>query len=207
MRSFMHLATEQILRKSEFLQANLSPRCRTDSRHNLNVPLNATVGHTRSVDPIFMSSIWQSETCTEQTARIVTSFKRLTGRDLLPLGLETASLEQRLFEAPFVLVSHGTEPDPVLNYGNATALKLWEMDWQEFTKTPSRYTAEAPNREERARLLAEVTKHGFIEDYSGVRISKKGKRFRIKRAFVWNLTDLQGTATGQAAMFSDWEML
>ena len=154
-----------------------------------------------------MSPIWQTEACIERTNQIVSSFKCLTGRDLLPPDAEAPSLGQRLFEAPFVVVAHGTEPDPVLNYGNFEALKLWEMDWQDFTKTPSRLTAEAPNREERARLLAEVTRRGFIEDYSGVRISKKGTRFRIKRAVVWNLADSQGKAVGQAAMFSEWEML
>ena len=53
--------------------------------------------------------------------------------------------------------------------------------------TPSRLTAEAPNREERARLLAAVTTRGFIDDYSGIRISNTGRRFRIAQATVWNL--------------------
>lgn len=57
---------------------------------------------------------------------------------------------------------------------------------------PSRLTAEAPNRAERARLLAEVTARGFIEDYSGRRISHTGQRFLIERATVWNLTDAEG---------------
>ena len=74
-------------------------------------------------------------------------------------------------------------------------------------RTPSRLTAEAPNREERARLLAAVTKHGFIDDYSGIRISKTGRRFRIAQATVWNLLDEKGNYAGQAAMFSRWEFL
>ena len=106
-----------------------------------------------------------------------------------------------------VLVSHGTEPDPVLNYGNAAAQALWEMTWEELTRTPSRLTAEAPERGERARLLAAVTARGFIDDYSGVRISKIGKRFQIKKATVWNLITEQGEPYGQAAMFSEWKFL
>jgi len=95
----------------------------------------------------------------------------------------------------------------VLNYGNAAALALWEMSWDEFTRTPSRLTAEAPNREERMRLLAAVTERGFIDDYSGVRISKTDRRFRIVQATVWNLLDERGIYAGQAAMFSRWEFL
>ncbi|MDB0055877.1 MEKHLA domain-containing protein [bacterium] len=79
------------------------------------------------------------------------------------------------------------------------------MTWEQFTSSPSRFTAAAPNREERARLLAEVTENGFIDNYSGVRISSSGKRFRIKQATVWNLSDPDGTPTGQAATFSHWE--
>ena len=94
-----------------------------------------------------------------------------------------------------------------MNYGNAAALALWEMSWPELTRTPSRLTAEAPNREERARLLAAVTAHGFIDDYSGIRISKSGRRFRIARATVWNLLDERGNYAGQAAAFSQWEFL
>ena len=112
-----------------------------------------------------------------------------------------------IFHASFVLVAHGTEADPVLNYGNAAALALWEMPWAELTRTPSRLTAEVPNREERARLLAAVTANGFIDDYSGIRISKPGRRFRIVQATVWNLLDERGNYSGQAAMFSRWEFL
>ena len=77
-----------------------------------------------------------------------------------------------------MLVSHGMETDPVLNYGHRAAQTLWEMTWAELTRTPSRLTAEAPNREERARLLATVTAQGYIDNYSGIRISKTGRRFR-----------------------------
>src|SRR5580698_6553024 len=112
---------------------------------------------------------------------LVRSFKEWTGGDLLP-----GVLAERIFNAPFVVVSHGTQADPILNYGNRAALALWEMSWEEFTRTPSRLTAEAPNREERARLLEAVTRQGFIDNYAGVRISKSGRRFEISRAIVWN---------------------
>lgn len=134
------------------------------------------------------------------------SLKHWTGRELLP-GVPDADLAEQVFRAPFVLVSHGTEADPVLNYGNQTALALWEMSWAELTRTPSRLTAEAPNREERARLMAAVTAHGFIDDYSGIRVSKSGRRFRIAQATVWNLLDETGKYSGQAAQFSHWEFV
>jgi hypothetical protein len=154
-----------------------------------------------------MDLIWQTDFVVAQTACLARSLKRWTGRELVPGVSEPAELAQKVFEARFVVVSHGTEADPVLNYGNRAALALWEMSWEELTRTPSRLTAEAPNREERARLLATVTQHGFIDDYSGVRISKSGRRFRINRATVWNLLMTDGKPCGQAAMFDRWEFI
>lgn len=154
-----------------------------------------------------MNLIWETETVIAHSVCLARSMRELTGRELLPGVTDPRELARQLYEAPFVVVSHGTQADPVLNYGNRRALDLWEMTWEELTRTPSRFTAEAPNREERARLLAEVTAHGFIDDYAGVRISKNGRRFRIHRATVWNLRNEQGAYCGQAATFATWDFL
>jgi len=154
-----------------------------------------------------MDFIWQTTPVIVQSQILARSLKHWTGRDLLAGDFPAAELAYKIFHAPFVVVSHGTEADPVLNYGNAAALSLWEMSWAELTRTPSRLTAEASNRTERARLLAAVTTHGFIDDYSGVRISKSGRRFKISRATVWNLLHQDGQPFGQAAIFVHWEFL
>lgn len=135
---------------------------------------------------------------------LLDSFARLLGRELSSRDGSPAEQAERLFHAPFVVVAHGTETDPVLNYGNARGLALWEMTWEELTRTPSRLTAEPMHRDERARLLARTREHGFVDDYSGIRISKTGRRFRIERAIVWNLTDPAGAHRGQAATFDHW---
>jgi hypothetical protein len=141
-----------------------------------------------------------------QTGRLLRSFHHWTGRDLLPADSPGRQAEA-LFHAPFVVVSHGTEPDPILNYGNETALALWEMPWETFTRTPSRLTAEPAGREARARLLEEVTRSGFIDRYEGIRISGRGRRFQIEKALVWNLLDEENHHCGQAAAFHQWRYL
>jgi hypothetical protein len=154
-----------------------------------------------------MDAIWKTPSVIAQTQIIERSLKHWTGRELMPGNFSPAEVADRVFRAPFALVSHGLETDPVLNYGNGTALWLWEMPWEELTRTPSRLTAEPVHRDERARLLARVTARSFIDDYSGVRISKTGRRFRILEATVWNLLAEDGQPCGQAAMFSHWEFL
>jgi hypothetical protein len=130
---------------------------------------------------------------------IASSFHRLLGYPLLvPDDVES------MWSAPRVIVAHGTEPDPVFFYGNWLALEVFEMDFPAFTRLPSRYSAEPLAREERARLLARVSADGFIDDYAGVRISARGRRFRIEQAVVWNLLDEHNVCHGQAATFDRW---
>ncbi|WP_296698721.1 MEKHLA domain-containing protein [Thiocapsa sp. UBA6158] len=143
----------------------------------------------------------------DHTRLLCAGYRRLTGRDLIDPDLNDREAARRLFEAPFALLSHNAEPDPILTYGNRRVLDLLELDWEALTRMPSRLTAEAPDREERARLLAQVTAHGFIDHYSGVRVSSSGRRFRIDGAVVWNLIDREGRHLGQAATFSRWRPL
>jgi hypothetical protein len=153
------------------------------------------------------AELWHNPAALAQAQRIVLSHRRITGRELLPHQDDPLALARALFTAPFVVVSHGTGEDPVLNYGNAAALALWETTWEDLTRMPSRLTAEAPERGERERLLAAVARDGFIDDYAGVRIARTGRRFRIRQATVWNLFDERGQRCGQAATFARWEFL
>lgn len=132
---------------------------------------------------------------------LASSFRRLLGRDLVVAG---DSVETALWLAPRVIVAHGTENDPIFFYANRLALKRFEMSWDEFTRLPSPYSAEAPVRDERAQLLARVSRDGYIDDYAGVRIAASGRRFRIESAVVWNLIDAAGQCHGQAATFDRW---
>lgn len=54
----------------------------------------------------------------------------------------------------------------------------------------------------RQELLDAVRQNGFIANYSGVRISSKGKRFRLQDATVWDVRDEQGVLCGQACTFA-----
>jgi len=150
---------------------------------------------------------WQQDAVIQHSQRLLHSFQHWTGRPLLATEGKPEAIAQALFEAPFVVVSHGTESDPVLNYGNQQALALWEMDWSQLTQTPSRYTAESVEREERARLLEQAQQQGYISNYQGIRISSTGRRFWVKDVIVWDVLDEQGDRCGQAATFSNWDWI
>jgi hypothetical protein len=86
-------------------------------------------------------------------------------------------------------------------------MKLWEYSWTEIIGLPSRLTAEPDLRPNREQLLARVRDFGYIDDYSGIRVSKSGRRFRIEQATVWNIIDSSETRIGQAATFNHWTLL
>ena len=154
-----------------------------------------------------MNDLSQNLWVVEWTQYVLDSYVRLVKQELITRGGTPQEQAERLFTSPLVVASHGLEEDPILNYGNQAALDLWEMDWEQFTKTPSRLTVEPVNREERARMLAQAKTHGYISDYQGIRISRSGKRFFVERATVWTIQKPDGTPLGQAAMFSSWTYL
>jgi len=139
---------------------------------------------------------------------IVESYRRLTGKHLLDeIPDDDKTLRHALWNAPRAIVAHGTEDDPVFFYGNRLALELFEMNFEDFTRLPSRFSAELLERDARALLLERVARQGYVDDYAGVRISGKGRRFMIEAATVWNLIDEAGNLRGQAAAFADWRTL
>lgn len=137
---------------------------------------------------------------------ILDSYKKWVGRDFLQLTGGRSAAEQ-LFYAPLIVLSHGTEEPPILNYGNEGALSLWRMDWDRFTAMPSSHTAEQVERTEREHFLQAVNDRGYVDNYSGIRISSRGRRFHILDATVWNLTDDQDRNVGQAAAFREYRFI
>jgi hypothetical protein len=117
------------------------------------------------------------------------------------------SLIKTLYYAPFAIVSHDTQADPVFNFGNKTALHLFELEWDHFLKLPSRESVEMIKRDEREKLMQRVTTDGYIDNYSGIRVSSSGKRFLINDATIWNIVDADGVYHGQAAAFENWTYL
>ena len=111
---------------------------------------------------------------------------------------------QSLFACGFPVLAHGAEDDPKLSYANAAALQLWETSWDELIGMPSRLTAPATERAQRRSTLGQARLLDAVQNYRGVRISRKGRRFMINNAQIWTLWDAGGGICGQAACFSDW---
>ncbi|MEG3084383.1 MEKHLA domain-containing protein [Sphingomonas sp. PB2P12] len=130
---------------------------------------------------------------------LVNSYQRIVGKPLVPDNRD----EQWLYEsAPFAVVAHNSNPDPIFIYANIAAQRCFGYDWKEITSLPSRLSAEPINRADRQILLDRVKKHGHYSGYCGIRIAKSGHRFSIDDGCVWQLIDQDGSMQGQAAIFS-----
>lgn len=139
-----------------------------------------------------------------QTHILCASYQHWTGLQLIDAAPDSPEAVQQLFAAPIAVVSHDTQADPIFNYANRQALQLFGMTWEEFTRLPSRNSAEPMAWRERTKLLERVERYGYVDDYSGVRIAKDGTRFMIRNTTVWNLLDEKGIYWGQAALIRDW---
>jgi len=134
---------------------------------------------------------------------LLTSHLHLTGQPLLERlpGETDAALAARLYAAAFVVLAHGTEPDPLFNYANLAAQALFERDWDEFIGLPSRLSAEAPVRgpdglcieaanDEPGEALGEIranSRRYMFEGYSGdqAQTNKKILRDVFAKGDAW----------------------
>ena len=138
---------------------------------------------------------------------ILDSHRRLTGRQLLPPAATPELTARALYDAPFVVLAHDAAADPLFTYANRAAQRRFAMTREQIVGLSSRLSAEPLVRGERQRLLERVAAQGYIDDYRGVRIDARGRRFEIRHATVWNLLDAAGAVVGQAAAFSEWTEL
>lgn len=133
------------------------------------------------------------------------SYFKFTKELLVPEEGDVSIAARWLYEeAPFCVLAHNTDADPRFIYANRTAQTCFEYDWDEFTALRSRFSAEAPNREERQRLLDAAKRDGYIMEYSGFRVAKSGRRFWVDHVTLWQLIDANGRLHGQAALVPYW---
>jgi PAS domain-containing protein len=133
------------------------------------------------------------------------SYWRLLGKSLVSPHVPIEHAAEWLYQsAPFGLLAHNTEPDPLFVYGNRKAQSLFEYSWDELITLPSRLSTEASKRDERQAFLEKVERNGFVEGYRGIRVTKSGRRFWIDNAVVWQLRDESGVERGQAALIPGW---
>jgi PAS domain-containing protein len=139
---------------------------------------------------------------------LVGSYRRLAGAEppFLPPGVPRDA-DWLYAQARSCVLAHNTDPDPRFIYANKAAQSLFEYSWDEFMTLPSRLSAEAPRREERQRLLDTVARDGFTAGYTGIRIAKSGRRFRIEDGVLWQLREPDGALRGVAATFATWQDL
>ena len=133
------------------------------------------------------------------------SFSRLLGESLICLEQDNQQAARWLYEeAPYCVLAHNTDPDPIFIYGNKAAQTTFEYQWEELTSLHSRLTAEEQDREERQGLLDLVKRDGFATGYRGLRIAKSGRRLWIENVTVWQLIDRGGVLHGQGAVYRQW---
>jgi len=138
---------------------------------------------------------------------ITSSLKKLANIEIVDFSLSLEDQAKQAFNSNYVLLAHNGANEPIFNYANKTALKLFEMSWEEFTTMPSKYSAESDERGKREQFLADVAENGYSKNYSGIRISKSGRRFEIRNVILWNVYDSENNRIGQAAVFDEYNYL
>lgn len=139
----------------------------------------------------------------EQVQQLDAAYRHWTGARLP--APDSLSEDERLawlhHQAPYALLAHGIETDPLFHYANEQALASFKYPREEFIGMPSRFSASPMDREMRQTLLEQVTAKGIDHGYSGYRVDRMGRAFMIHEGSVWTLLDERGVRCGQAALF------
>lgn len=149
---------------------------------------------------------WLSATSQAWVAQLLRSHQEAFGGPLWAgtgPGRDPRQAAQELFAAATVVLAHDGRADPRFVYANRAALSLWRRSWGEMVGMPSRLSAAAHARGERAAALQRA-QQGAIRDYCGERIDSQGRLFRLEGARLWSLHDGHGQPCGQAAAFERW---
>ena len=146
---------------------------------------------------------WLSPQLLGLTALLLESHQRLFQRPLVrSSGIRLAA--QELFVLDQVVLCHDGSEDPRFLYANRAALQLFSRNWEQMVGMPSRLSASANQRLSRREQLELARRQDKLENYSGVRVNSKGRRFQIRGARIWSLIDQERHYSGQAACFSQW---
>lgn len=134
---------------------------------------------------------------------ILDSYAVRVGHELIARSGDDAEDTRRLDAWESAVLAHDGAADPVFTYANAAAARLWRTTVDQLIGMPSRLSAPAEHREERAASLGNARESGVVHDYSGERQALDGSRFTIHHATLWTFV----TGHGQAATFSDWSRI
>lgn len=133
---------------------------------------------------------------------LLAAYETLLSEALVPSRVSASDAATWLYwQSELAVVAHDTQADPCFVYANVAAQRCFERSWAELVGMPSRLSAEAPQRAERAAMLEQVARHGFIRAYRGLRVAASGRRFWIEEGIVWNVRHADGLHWGQAACF------
>lgn len=134
-----------------------------------------------------------------QLALIEQNYQRYKGELLpVPAGI-TSRLEWIHQHAPYGLLAHNNNSDPVFIYANHHACQSFGYPIKQLLGMPSRFSAAATDRAERQQLLDTVSQRG-ISAYSGPRINSQGQTLMLYDGYVWQLYN-NDQLYGQAALF------
>ena len=137
----------------------------------------------------------------------IASYEHFTGKSVVDCKNKYSSPYEALFHLKRPLLVHDTQSDPIFCYGNLLALEIFEYNWEELIKLPSRLSAEVKQQEDRLKMMKEIKKTGYAKGYSGTRITKTGKRIKIGDTTIWNLLGPNSQFSGQAALIKTFEYL
>jgi len=101
----------------------------------------------------------------------------------------------------FGILSHGTQVDPVYNYGNTAGLELFEQTLERLCETPSRFSTVPRLMGDRRESIKNIERAGYGTIQRAIRVSARGSLFCTADILVWTIKDDENRRIGLAALY------
>lgn len=135
-----------------------------------------------------------------RAGEILAAYRTRLGVDLVPRSGDAAEDARRLFELPRAVLAHDAQASPRLDWANRAAGVAFDAAPDRLVGLPSVETAPPDAIADRRRLFDALARRGFVTGYSGVRISRTGRRFVIEDVTIFPVADAAGRPAGHAAV-------
>ena len=102
----------------------------------------------------------------------------------------------------FGILSHGTQQDPIYNYGNKASLLLFDETLENLCQTPSRYSTVESLMQDREQLIQQIADVGYGTITNALRTTTRGKLFVMETIWIWHVHHPNnGQRIGLAALY------
>ena len=147
--------------------------------------------------PVTMVPLWDPELAAAEVRRCAAKGSHAITFSENPHPLGLPSIHSGKWDPMFRACQ---ETETVVNMHIGSSSRMPGTTPDALLGLPSSATTLPDDRPQRTAAFEMVRRRGWVDDYSGIRVDRNGRRFEIVRGTIWEVRDDAGVRVGDAAV-------